>query len=874
MVAASERAARAVTAAFHRARRAEGLAAWPAPEVREWRSFVRNAWQERNADGRLALNALQEKALWVQVVSASGLGGALLEGPRQRMAALAMQAHELLCAYAPRFLDAKARGSWQQDAAAFSGWLADFDEACRARNAMSAARQPLELAPVLEADAGKRPRLMLAGFDRVLPTQRKVFDAWGESSATQTAEPARQANFYKAPDTQAELAACALWCAQMLADDPGARLLVIAQDVGARRGEIERAFLKIAGGRGGVPQFEFSLGVPLSSVGLVRGAYLLLRWLHGSLEESEIDWLFAFGLTTRDDAELYALTGFMRALRRRNAQRTQWRLDTLFAQHPGVELPRTWMTRMAQAKRRLENFGETAHGPLTWAEVVPELLQLSGWPHPEGSQRVLASAEFQALRRWQQALDACASLGFDGRRMRWEEFLAELRRTLDETVFAPESQDAPIQIAGPAESAGLTADAVWMIGATEDAWPAAGAMHPLLPFEVQRETGMPHGSAQLDWDVAQAITARLMASASEVNFSYARQSDGVEARPSRMLTGIAGEARVFPKELVLADAAEPATVSFEDASLVLLRRENAAGGSAVLAAQSQCPMKAFATARLDARGWEAAQAGLTAAQRGNLLHEVMHSVWGGPPVGIRTHAELMAIMDLRTFVELHVRHVLAEAMPASAREQMPRRYVELEKARLIVLVTAWLEFERMRVPFTVAATEVQKDVSVAGLDLHLRLDRIDRLSDGTFLVIDYKTGDVKPKMWDLPRPEDVQLPLYAGFALDREKELLGGLVFAKIRPGDNEFAGRVGDARETLLADASATLAKRPLSAKELDDWRQYIEKLARDFIAGRADVDPRNYPNTCERCDLQSVCRVHENRAGIDDQDEEVCDE
>ena len=36
-------------------------------------------------------------------------------------------------------------------------------------------------------------------------------------------------------------------------------------------------------------------------------------------------------------------------------------------------------------------------------------------------------------------------------------------------------------------------------------------------------------------------------------------------------------------------------------------------------------------------------------------------------------------------------------------------------------------------------------------------------------MIDYKSGDVSPKSWELPRPDDVQLPLYAGFALDRER---------------------------------------------------------------------------------------------------------
>ena len=56
VVTASDRAARALAAAFHRARRSEGLAAWPAPNILDWKSFVRAAWEQRANDARLLLN--------------------------------------------------------------------------------------------------------------------------------------------------------------------------------------------------------------------------------------------------------------------------------------------------------------------------------------------------------------------------------------------------------------------------------------------------------------------------------------------------------------------------------------------------------------------------------------------------------------------------------------------------------------------------------------------------------------------------------------------------------------------------------------------------------------------------------------------------
>jgi ATP-dependent helicase/DNAse subunit B len=116
----------------------------------------------------------------------------------------------------------------------------------------------------------------------------------------------------------------------------------------------------------------------------------------------------------------------------------------------------------------------------------------------------------------------------------------------------------------------------------------------------------------------------------------------------------------------------------------------------------------------------------------------------------------------------------------------------------------------------------------------------------------------------------VQLPLYAGFALE-PAEKLGGLVFAKVRAGNYEFAGRVGDAKATLLGNLSNSsgLVKDSLTAEQLIDWRAHIEQLAEDFLAGRAEVDPREYPKTCERCGLQTLCRIQENQARFEAEDD-----
>lgn len=887
VVAASERAARALTARFHRARQSEGLSAWPSPAIFDWQSFLRFAWKDlaeySTNDSRLVLDSLQEKSIWARIAGSERHMATLLDAPLNRIAGLAMEAHSLICFYAPKYLEPAARTGWQLDAANFSGWLAQFDDACRTTHLLSPSRLPLELLLKLQSNSqAARPPLLLAGFDRILPIQRTVFDAWGEWKYMAHNEPANDVRFYGVADTQTEIAACVLWCMQKLKSDPQAKLLVITPDQARSRGKIERAFLSHTAQDNNVSNaslFEFSLGVQLSNVPLACGAFLLLRWLSVPIAEHELDWLISSGQFALDDAESAALHRHMRALRQRGLERPQWSLNAFTAPYGQMPLPKTCVTRLLDAQRRLNEHERLNRAPLEWAELVPQLLETIGWP----GARPLSSTEHQSESRWQQTVESCAGLGFDGRRIPWSEFVSVLGRALNETLFAPESLNAPIQIAGPAEAAGLSADAVWFMGADENTWPTTGKMHPLLPVEVQRANAMPHSSAQLDWDVSQAITAGLLAAAPAICFSYARLSEDNEARPSRLIAQIAGPPQELPANLRPHTPPTPLAEFVADSTTSAFAAGKVPGGAGVLTHQSQCPFKSFATARLGAQSWSPAEAGLTFAQRGQLLHAALHAIWGGTATnGIRTLTELHALTDRTAFIAAHVHSALEQAIHPSIRERMSRGYLLIEEQRLIRLIDEWLAYEDTRVEFEVAETEAKRTVNLAGLSFNVRLDRVDRLNDGTLLVIDYKTGHVTPKAWEPPRPDDVQLPLYAGFALDKGSDQLGGLVFAKVRHGEESFAGHVGDVCATMFPGLKATspLVKDPLTAEQIIDWRNLIEALARDFLAGRADVDPRDYPRTCKRCGLQTLCRVDETHIQVShDEDgesagEELADE
>jgi RecB family exonuclease len=150
------------------------------------------------------------------------------------------------------------------------------------------------------------------------------------------------------------------------------------------------------------------------------------------------------------------------------------------------------------------------------------------------------------------------------------------------------------------------------------------------------------------------------------------------------------------------------------------------------------------------------------------------------------------------------------------------------------------------------------DVSVGGLTLKLRADRIDEVRDSESLILDYKSGEVGPGDWDPPRPNEPQLPLYAVYG---GVENVRGVLFGRIRAGDTCLTGNVADVRAQLFADAKANsaMAANPYTEEMRDEWHEALLNLAGEFLTGEAAVDPKEGRKTCKYCPLPGLCRVAE---------------
>jgi probable DNA repair protein len=270
--------------------------------------------------------------------------------------------------------------------------------------------------------------------------------------------------------------------------------------------------------------------------------------------------------------------------------------------------------------------------------------------------------------------------------------------------------------------------------------------------------------------------------------------------------------------------------------------------------------------RLGAEGLEEPHAGLNALERGTLVHRVLAQAWAN----IKTKSALDGTGEAELGALLAR---AAEEAVARIRRERPTvlsgRFAEIEKRRLVRLARSWLELEKQRGGFTVLATEDKRRMEIGGLSLNARLDRVDETDDGRRIVIDYKTGNAAPGAMLGDRPDEPQLPLY----LVSTEPDAAAVAFAQVRTGDMKFAGLARDA--DILPDARTLPDGKlrqaaPSWAQQVEAWRAGLTRIAAEFSAGDARVDPKRYPDTCRYCDVKPFCRIYERLENTLDEDAE----
>jgi probable DNA repair protein len=854
------RAARAVTAAAE-ARFRLASSAWATPDVLPFMAFVSRLHSSALVAGEVKAFPLgheQELQLWRQVIERSASGRELLLP--EAAAALASESLRTAVEYGIALDSAQMSAS--SETRAFSGWAAEFARQLNAHGWTCDALLTTEILPCLAQL--KLPDEISVFLPELTPAQRKLLDALSAAGVRICISPEYDEETCAAVRREfdgegAEMLAAAQWARQQLEANPDARVGVIFFDLERRRAAVESAFRAVLHpehllGERGQAAYEIASALPLAEYPALLCA---LRWLALPVRPLEFQEFAALLTSPYMPDAVQSAASFVRRVRK------QARRQVCFEELAGwlQEYPEA-MPGLRAAVERLPRHAafDSLQTAGTWVEFARQMLNALGWT----SAVKLTSEEFQSTTSWRELLSALASLDVLGWRGNYAGFVQQLERAVASQRFKPETMGAPVQIMDAAEAEGSVFDVLWIGSATDELWPNLRPAPPLIAYALLKDAGyaLP-GTPQAEASIWHT-TQRLLHSAPQVVLSLARRTDDEREQrwsPAFAAVPLATDSTPSVISLALRFAAAELESMADARAPALGEAETARGGTGLLQDQSNCPFRAFAVRRLLAPQPEGPNEELAPTDRGKVVERALQLIWDE-----LQYSEELRRPDLAAIVERAVDCAMAELLPPRS-DLWNRRFRALERKRTIETLAEWLALEAGRTPFQVLGHQVDVHLTLGGLPLSGRIDRLDEV-DGRTLVLDYKTGSqTSVSSWQVPRPRMPQLPFYA-VAEQIERGNVGGVAFAVVRPGEAAFKSFLRD-RPLLPGSPSRTFAKADFN-EYCAQWAAELERIAMGFVQGDAAVDPKIAPglsnSPCERCHLASLCRIGDAVGEYDD--------
>ncbi len=867
VITANLRLARELQQEFDHQQQAAGLSSWPAPSILPLSAWLSEMWREWLFSGQAVpaarlLRPAEERAIWEDVIRSKS-EDQLLEVPRTAESALA--SWNLLCAWNLP-LDATEWGD-QEDSETFLDWAGEYRLRCRRNGWLSGAELPAFVADLIERGQLPVPeQVEFAGFLEPTPTQQELFDSLArrgtEVRQREIPETAGKAVLLGLVDAAREIGAAAEWTRGILenepeAADPNFRIGVVVPDLGGRRSQVERIFAETLHPRSRVRQdldsrrlFNISLGLPAGGYPIIETAFLLLGTDPRNLPIENAGRLLRSPFLQASEEELTRRALLDVALRSKGGTYVSLRDIIRLARSPNGS--RQCLKLASRLANWMEQYPalQTSRMPSDWAPALSGFLQAVGWPGDRG----IDSAEYQTLEVWRELLSELARLDRVSGPISLRSAVGRLRQLASARQFQPESEPAPVQILGLLEASGLRFDRLWIMGMHDNAWPAAPSPDPFLPFHLQRRFNLPRSSPERELEFARTLTTRLLSSAPTVVVSHPRREGDSDLRVSPLLTAVP---EVDEADLKLSVSASYPEQLLHSSPMETIQDHRAPpcgdvpfrAGTSLFKLQAACPFRAFAEVRLAAKAPDQPEPGLSALDRGQLVHGILKRVWEQ----LRSHQALVTIGE-EELTKLVRSQAGAEIRDFSGHRRALRspRFAAIEQERMERVIGQWLLLEKQRQPFTMLEQEEGRRVTLGGLQLTVRTDRVDRLEDGELVILDYKTGECRPSDWDGSRPDEPQLPIYAVTA----GAPVAGVFFGRLKTGALGFRGLADS--EGIVPDVKVPDDQPPLE-ETIEEWRRVLDRLGSEFRSGQAIVDPKDAGRTCRYCALPALCRIRQ---------------
>jgi len=786
IITASRRLARVLTSEYGKQQLAKGRRAWLSPDISYLDDWLASIVNTTAAALPVVLSKHASSIVWERCLRGQA-GDQLLN-----IAALVRQARQawrrLHDWRVP--LQELSSAARSQDEQLFASAARKYRGALAKEGWIDSALLTGLVTGLFESSAVAVPRqLVYAGFDRLTPAVEQLVSIMtkrgcGVSAAT-LGDSCGELKSCAYADTDAELRAAGAWARRELARNPGATIGIVSSSLDRNATSIERLIREgIApgwqyGGEALRNAVNTSYGRRLSEYPAVTVALLLLQWVYRGLPFAEISILLRSQfICTEETSGRCKLELYLRRLP--DQTWTPSALHRLLKQRAEDADAVKWLEGI-EALSSFEAGAGVKASPAAWADKIDSLLRELRWP----ASRSLSSDEFQLLNRWRELLNDLARLDIVIPRMTYAEASRRLSALASDSIYQPESRAGVVQLLGSLEAAGMSFDSLWVSGLDADSWPPASHPLTLVSRQLQRQHAMPDATPEDTLAYSRRVLDRLVKSAPRVRLSWPQASEEFEISATPLiglLQPVIGETSADPgwhaADLLGArDTESPPT----DPVPAVQPDEDVSGGAYTVQRQATEPFSAFAHGRLRVKELETVATGLSPSQRGSLIHKVLHTLFLERPSQdeIRQWTAPIRKERISKAVDSSLREFLWHADPVLG------RILAIERVRLYALVDTFIEEELKRSTFFIDEVEQEIEFEQSSVRLKIRIDRIDRLSDGSFLIADYKTGQPSVFLNRNGDPHDLQLVVYT-CALEKT---IGGLILINIDSRSISYSG-------------------------------------------------------------------------------------
>jgi len=828
IITSSRRLARELRAEHDRQQLAAGRQAWPTPRIQSCQDWLSTLLQLSTADSLPRLvDAHTSKILWERSVDRY-LSGALTQSRNLLRQARAAWQRLVEWQVSVAELSREARS---RDELAFVKAARSYGDALADRHWIDAEQVAATVIKALPT--GELPlarNIVYAGFDRTTPIYEALFAALRDAGCKVVAAthgvPAAALSCAAYPNAEAEMRAAGAWARTTLSQNPAARVAIVATDLETESTRFARLIREgiAPGWQSGGQRFDRSVNVSygrrLSDYPAIHVAMLCLRWTQTGLVSRDVSILlrspFLGTGSTNGRAKL--------ELRLRSLPDRKWTAAALadaLAEHADSTDALAWLDDVRRIAS-LPTIASERDTPSHWAGRLDEILSGLGWP----GEAALNSAEFQLVNRWRNLLNEFAALDTLLPEMTFSDAIHHVAGLARDIVYQPDTGPGLVSLLGSLEAAGMEFDYLWVAGIDASRWPASGQPLALVSRNLQRAHAMPDASPEDSLEYARRVLKRLVTSAPSVHLSWASVEEDTAQQPSPLLETLSAHPTTDYNDPywyadTLLDRAGVHTIG-DDPVPAVNGVERIAGGAYTVQRQTTEPFAAFAYGRLGLRDLRRFEEGLSPSLRGSLLHETLYQLLRQKPS--QTDIVAWSERDIAKRIDAAITAGFAESLRHA--DAILRRLFALERKRLRGVISQFLAIEKARPEFDIEHVEERIEFEFAGVQLTLRADRIDRLSDGTLLIIDYKTGRLKNLLGRDGNPVDLQVVVYAA-ALEEE---VGALALLNI------------GSRAILYKGAGGSVAWNNVVQSDWQDmlrnWKQLVYSAMEQIAAGDVRVN------------------------------------